>query len=264
MVSVPPHGMNRYRASVSYDGGPFHGFAENPDVETVAGKLRQSLEKIIGHELHLTCAGRTDAGVHAEGQIISFDAETFDISKIERSLNKLCAPFITVSDLQKTNELFSARFSATHRTYRYQILNDEYPNPFYHRFTWHVRTQLDLDSMQRAAQAVVGEHDFSSFCRKATILIDGKEEEASLTREVISIAVKSEGSFVEIWVTATSFCHQMVRSIVGTLVEIGKGRMDESDMSSIISKKDRNAAGPVAPPQGLTLMEVGYSDPKKQ
>ena len=101
MVSVPPHGMNRYRASVSYDGGPFHGFAENPDVETVAGKLRQSLEKIIGHEIHLTCAGRTDAGVHAEGQIISFDAETFDISKIERSLNKLCAPFITVSDLQR-------------------------------------------------------------------------------------------------------------------------------------------------------------------
>ena len=193
-----------------------------------------------------------------------FYKRIFDISKIERSLNKLCAPFITVSDLQKTNDLFSARFSATHRTYRYKILNDEHPNPFYHRFTWHVRTQLDLDSMQRAAQAVVGEHDFSSFCRKATILIDGKEEEASLTREVISIAVKSEGSFVEIWVTATSFCHQMVRSIVGTLVEIGKGRMDESDMSSIISKKDRNAAGPVAPPQGLTLMEVGYSDPKKQ
>ena len=88
MVSAPPHGMDRYRASVSYDGGPFHGFAENPGVETVAGKLRESLEKIIGHKIHLTCAGRTDAGVHAEGQIISFDAETFDIEKIERSLNK--------------------------------------------------------------------------------------------------------------------------------------------------------------------------------
>ena len=96
MVSVPPHGMNRYRASVSYDGGPFHGFAENPDVETVAGKLRQSLEKIIGHEIHLTCAGRTDAGVHAEGQIISFDAETFDIEKIENKYNKIIVNFINL------------------------------------------------------------------------------------------------------------------------------------------------------------------------
>ena len=258
MVSAPPHGMNRYRASVSYDGGPFHGFAENPDVETVAGKLRESLEKIIGHEIHLTCAGRTDAGVHAEGQVISFDAETFDIEKIERSLNKLCAPFITVRDLQKTNDLFNARFSATCRTYRYRILNDDYPDPFSHRFAWYIQTQLDINSMQRAAQAVVGEHDFSSFCRKATILVDGKEEEASLIREVISINVKNEGPFVEIWVTATSFCHQMVRSIVGTLVAIGKGRLNKSDVSSIISKKDRNSAGPVAPPQGLTLMEVGY------
>ena len=159
--------------------------------------MRQSLEKIIGHEIHLTCAGRTDAGVHAEGQVISFDAVTFDIEKIERSLNKLCAPFITVRNLQKTNDLFNARFSATCRTYRYRILNDDYPDPFSHRFAWYIQTQLDIDSMQRAAQAVVGEHDFSSFCRKATILIDGKEEEASLTREVISIAVKSEGSLLK-------------------------------------------------------------------
>ena len=258
MVSPPSHGMNRYRALVSYDGGSFHGFAENPDVETVAGQLRQSLEKILGHKIHLTCAGRTDAGVHAEGQVISFDAEAFDIEKTERSLNKLCAPFITVRDLQKTSDSFNARFSATCRTYRYRILNDQYPNPFTHRFAWHIQTHLDLDSMQRAAQDVIGEHDFSSFCRKATILVDGKEEDASLTREVISITVKNEGSFLEVWITATSFCHQMVRSIVGTLVAIGKGRLDKSEISSIISKKDRNSAGPVAPPQGLTLMEVGY------
>ena len=258
MVSVPSYGMNRYKASISYDGTPFHGFAENPDVETVAGKLRESLERILGHEIHLTCAGRTDAGVHAEGQVISFDAIAFDVPRIERSLNKLCAPFITIKEIQKADDLFSARFSATCRTYRYRILNDEYPDPFSHRFAWHIETQLDLDSMQQAALAVIGEHDFSSFCRKASILVDGEEVDASLIREVISINVTGEGPFVEIWVTATSFCHQMVRSIVGTLVAIGKGRLGKTDMSSIILKRDRNFAGPVAPPHGLTLMEVGY------
>ena len=112
--------------------------------------------------------------------------------------------------------------------------------------------------MDLAAQFIVGEHDFSSFCRKATIRVKGEEKEASLVREVLSVSVETEGDFVEIWVTATSFCHQMVRSIVGTLVEIGKGRLQKSEISSIILKKDRNSAGPVAPPNGLTLMEVKY------
>ena len=128
---------------------------------------------------------RTDAGVHAEGQVISFDAETFDIEKIERSLNKLCAPFITVRDLQRLTIFSTQDFSATCRTYRYRILNDDYPDPFSHRFAWYIQTQLDIDSMQRAAQAVVGEHDFSSFVEKPQSLLTEKEEEASLIREVI-------------------------------------------------------------------------------
>ena len=112
--------------------------------------------------------------------------------------------------------------------------------------------------MNLAAQFIVGEHDFSSFCRKATIHVKGEEKEASLVREVLSVSVESKEDFIEIWITATSFCHQMVRSIAGTLVEIGKGRLQKSEMPSIILKKNRNYAGPVAPPHGLTLMEVKY------
>ena len=250
--------MYRYQILVEYVGTNFRGWQVQKKGKTIQGLIQEKLSKLLKEKVILFGSGRTDAGVHAEGQVISFDAEAFDIEKTERSLNKLCAPFITVRDLEKTSDSFNARFSATCRTYRYRILNDQYPNPFTHRFAWHIQTHLDLDSMQRAAQDVIGEHDFSSFCRKATILVDGKEEDASLTREVISITVKNEGSFLEVWITATSFCHQMVRSIVGTLVAIGKGRLDKSEISSIISKKDRNSAGPVAPPQGLTLMEVGY------
>ncbi|MBT95568.1 MAG: tRNA pseudouridine(38-40) synthase TruA [Acidimicrobiaceae bacterium] len=258
MVSSPPHAKKCYRACVSYDGTEFHGFAENPGVETVAGKIRESLEMILGNRIDITCAGRTDAGVHAEGQIISFDAEDFDYRRVQKSLNKLCAPYISIRDLQEAEDFFNARFSAVSRTYRYRILNQEYPDPFSHRFSWHVSAQIDLRRVEQATQALIGEHDFSSFCRKATVLVDGKEENASLVREVLSINIKSEEPYIEIWITATSFCHQMVRSIVGTLVEIGKGRLKESDMASIILKKDRNFAGQVAPPQGLSLMKVGY------
>lgn len=258
MVPSPPHGKKRYKAFVSYDGTEFHGFAENPGVETVAGKIRESLEMILRDRVDITCAGRTDAGVHAEGQVISFDAQGFDCSRVQRSLNKLCAPYISIRNLQEAEDHFSARFSAVSRTYRYRILNQEHPDPFSHRFAWHVSTQIDLRRVEQVAQVLIGEHDFSSFCRKATVLVDGKEENASLVREVLSIDIKCEESYIEIWITATSFCHQMVRSIVGTLVEIGNGRLKESDMASIILKKDRNSAGRVAPPQGLTLMEVGY------
>ena len=112
MVSSLPHGKKRYKAFVSYDGTEFHGFAENPGVETVAGKIRESLEMILGGRVDITCAGRTDAGVHAEGQVISFDTQDFDYSRVQKSLNKLCAPYISIRNLQEAEDHFSARFSA--------------------------------------------------------------------------------------------------------------------------------------------------------
>ncbi|HJM97663.1 MAG TPA: tRNA pseudouridine(38-40) synthase TruA [Acidimicrobiales bacterium] len=259
MVSLPQEGMKRYKAFVTYDGTPFHGFAPNPDVETVGGKIRDSLEKVLGKETNITCAGRTDAGVHAEGQVISFNAGPIDEKQLERSLNQLCSPHIGIRSLEETDPTFDARFSAKSRTYRYQILNQDYPDPFLQRFVWHVHDHLDTDSMQTASTMLIGEHDFSSFCRKRIVKIDGLKTEASLTREIHSIEVtKKESNIIEIWITASSFCHQMVRSITGTLVDVGLGKTESYTITSILAEKNRNAAGRVAPPQGLTLMKVKY------
>ena len=259
MVSIPPEGMNRYKASISYDGTEFHGFAPNPGVATVGGLIRIGLEKVLGVETKITCAGRTDAGVHAKGQIISFDAKPIDISQLEISLNQLCAPHVNISSLEETAPSFDARFSAKSRTYRYQILNQNYADPFLQRFVWHLRDRLDVNSMQEASSLLIGEHDFSSFCRKRIVKIDNEKIEASLVREVLSLEIfQTDKNILEIWATATSFCHQMVRSITGTLVDVGLGKIEVNKVKTILAEKDRNAAGRVAPPQGLTLMDVGY------
>jgi len=259
MVSPPPSGMKRYKAFVSYDGTDFHGFAPNPGVETVGGLLRSSIERILGVETKLTCAGRTDAGVHAEGQVISFDAEPLNEQKLEKALNKLCSPHVAIRSLKEVDPLFDARFSAKCRKYRYQILNQTQSDPFMQRYVWHIRDQLDIKPMKKAALSLIGEHDFSSFCRKRAITINGIEAEASLIRNVYSIDIsRTDRNLIEIWIAASSFCHQMVRSVTGTLVEIGLGRIASDEMSLILQERNRNSAGRVAPPNGLTLMEVEY------
>ena len=259
MVSIPPEGMSRYKACIAYDGTDFHGFAPNPGVATVGGLIRTALEKVLGIDVKITCAGRTDAGVHAKGQVISFDAATIDIDQLEKSLNQLCAPHVNIFSLEETVPSFDARFSAKSRTYRYQILNQNYADPFLQRFVWHVRDRLNVNSMQEASSLLIGEHDFSSFCRKRILEIDSKKIEASLVREVQSLEIlQTDASIIEIWVTATSFCHQMVRSITGTLVDVGLGKIEINKVETILAEKNRNAAGRVAPPQGLTLMDVAY------
>ena len=259
MVSIPPEGMSRYKARIAYDGTNFHGFAPNPGVATVAGLIQTALEKVLGVEIKITCAGRTDAGVHARRQVISFDAEPIDIKQLEKSLNRLCAPHVSILSLEETVPNFDARFSAKSRTYRYQILNQDYVDPFLQRFVWHVRDRLDVKSMQEASSLLIGEHDFSSFCRKRIVKIESEKIEASLVREVQSLEIlQTDKNIIEIWATATSFCHQMVRSITGTLVDVGLGKIEINKIEAILAEKDRNAAGRVAPPQGLTLMDVAY------
>ena len=259
MVSLLSEGTKRYKARVSYDGTNFHGFAPNPGVETVGGLIQSSLETVLRSEIKITCAGRTDAGGHAQAQVITRDAKPIDESQIQKSLNRLCSPFVGILSLEEVGSNFDARFSAKSRTYRYQILNQLYPDPLLQRFVWHLNNELDIFSMQKATSALIGEHDFSSFCRKRILKKDGLKTEASLVREILSLeVVATESNIIEIWVKATSFCHQMVRSITGTLVDVGLGKIEISSVTNILLKKDRNAAGRVAPPQGLTLMDVIY------
>ena len=205
--------------TVAYDGSRFHGFAANPGVDTVAGALAEAIAKVVGHDVALTCAGRTDAGVHAWGQVVHFDVATgppLDLLALQRSLNKMLAPTVVVREAGVAPPGFDARRSATSRRYRYTVLNRPWPDPFLAATAWHVEEPLDLRSMQLACDPLIGSHDWSAFC------------------------------------------HQMVRSLVGTLVAVGPGQKRAGDLAWIIRSRDRSLAGQPAPPHGLCLWEVRY------
>jgi tRNA pseudouridine38-40 synthase len=251
--------MARARLTVAYDGGPFRGFAVNPGVRTVMGDLSAAVATVVRRPVELTGAGRTDAGVHAWGQVVSGDLPgDVDLDELARRLNKLCAPHIAVRDAAWVDEDFDARFSATYRHYRYDIWNDRAPNPLLAGRAWFVAHPLTRWAMTAACDPLIGQHDFASFCRKPKVG-DG-EPEPSLVRRVLSArwSELDDARHLRFEIRATAFCHQMVRSIVGTLVDVGLGKASPGDVRGILVARDREAAGQVAPPHGLVLWEVGY------
>lgn len=253
-------GVRRVWLVVAYRGGSFRGFAANDGVRTVMGDLRDAIAKVVRNPVELTGAGRTDAGVHAWGQVVSGDLPaTTDLADLQRRLNKICAPDISVRSLGWTTPDFDARFSATSRCYRYHVWNDPTPNPLLADISWHVHRPLDLAAMQAAAGPLLGEHDFGSFCR-APKRPEGMEP-ASLVRIVLAAAWSrvDDTPMLRFEIAGSAFCHQMVRSIVGTTVDVGLGRIDHTTMAAILEARSREAAGRVAPPTGLILWEVGYA-----
>jgi tRNA pseudouridine38-40 synthase len=250
----------RARVVVAYDGAGFHGFALNEGVRTVAGTLTEAISMVVREQVTLTGAGRTDAGVHAWGQVISVDLpEGVDLTDLARRINKLCAPAIAVRSIEPVADDFDARFSAHWRHYRYDVWNAPYPNPLLAARAWHVHTPLDIDRMNNAARHFVGEHDFATFCRRPKGL--GGATEPTLVRNVLSTGwtvADPDGPLVRFEIRANAFCHQMVRSIVGTLVDVGTGKLPSDEIPAIIAARNRGTAGQVAPPCGLTLWEVGY------
>ena len=256
--AAPVGPLVRVRMTVAYDGSGFHGFAPNPGVRTVGGTLREAIEKVTRSRVELTCAGRTDTGVHAWGQVVSFDlpAERFDEVALARSLNRLCGPAIVVRDLADAPDDFDARRSATGRAYRYTIVNRPVPDPFLAHVAWHVEEPLDLDLLRLGCDPLVGDHDFSAFCRKPKHR-DGSE--ASLVRQVRRAAWTDVGDGVlRFEIEANAFCHQMIRSVVGTLVDVGLARKHAGELLGILAGRDRSKASPLAPPQGLCLWAVAY------
>jgi tRNA pseudouridine38-40 synthase len=254
----PKGPLVRVRLVVAYDGAPFHGFAVNPGVRTVGGALTDALSTVVGHPLELTCAGRTDKGVHARAQVVTFDADQdrFELDSLVRSVNKLCGPAIAVTGAALVDPTFDARFSAVARRYRYRILNRPAPDPFQSRYAWHVEEPLSLPAMVLACDPLIGEHDFSAFCRRPKRR-DG--EPASLVRRVTEAVWHDDGEGdLRFEIEAGSFCHQMVRSVVGTLVDVGRGKKHAGDVLAIMRSGNRNRAGDLAPPQGLTLWRVRY------
>jgi tRNA pseudouridine38-40 synthase len=259
MVDSPDMTMRRARFVVAYRGAGFRGFAANPGVRTVMGVLVAEMERVLRRPVELTGAGRTDAGVHAWGQVVSGDvpADT-DLDDLARRLNKLCAPDVAVRTAEWAGADFDARFSATWRQYRYHVWNDPAPNPLLDGVVWHVARSLDFDAMQRATRDLVGEHDFTSFCRIPKVR-EG-EPEPSMTRLLheASWSRLDGSSLLRFEVRGSAFCHQQVRSMVGTLVDVGLGRLDPTCIPSVLELRDRAAAGQVAPPEGLVLWAVGY------
>ena len=250
--------MIRLRIDLAYDGGRFKGFARQPDQRTVQGVLEESLATLYRVPVPTTGAGRTDAGVHASGQVMHCDVpsdarHTNDLARLRQALDHLCGDDIAIWRVRRVPSTFDARFSAKQRRYRYRLCDAVAMDPAWRYRTWHVGAPtLDIEGMEEGGQHLLGEHVFASFCRK--------REGDALIRRIDRVAVRrGVGGLVVVGVDGAAFCHQMVRSIVGTLVEVGAGRRDPSWVAEALAAKDRAAAGPVAPPHGLTLTAVRYT-----
>jgi len=238
---------------VAYDGTEFHGFASQPGERTVEGVLGEALARVLSGAVELSCAGRTDAGVHAWGQVVSIPVDgDVDTTRLRRSLNGMLGPEVVVRDAQVVAPDFDARHSARWRSYRYTIVNRPSPDPFLARYAWWVPEPLDLTLLRLGSDPFLGEHDFSTFCRK------GPAGSHAVRRVLSSEWCDAGDGILRYDISATAFCWQMVRSLVGTLVDVGLGKIRPGDLLRILRARDRAAAGRVAPPHGLCLWAVGY------
>ncbi len=266
--------LQRWRLLIAYDGAAFRGFAVQPEVPTVAGALRQALERTarLSEPPHIICAGRTDAGVHARGQVAHVDLPPipYDGRGLARALNRQLAPEVVVRCAEEVGDDFDARRSATGRTYRYLIWNASEADPLLAPVSWHVREPLDLGSMRTAADVLLGSHDFRSFCRRpprtdpsdpivrrvtrvSWIVDDGPEAtDASGAAE--------DGRLLRFEIAASSFCHQMVRSLVASLAEVGRGKGNAAALLERLRATSRLSMAEPAPAHGLCLLSVDYRD----
>jgi len=244
---------------VSYDGTGFHGFARQPGRPTIQGVVESALQTVLGGAVWSIGAGRTDAGVHALGQVISFESPVScapDLTRLVRSLNALCGPRIVVRRASRCVKGFSARFDAHTREYRYTLLAGPIPPLFMSGYAWWIKRELDLDMMQEAALMLIGEHDFSAFCVSGSAI--GRNTCRALeVVEIINESFRDERS-VTIRVVGDAFLHSMVRILVGSLAEVGLGRRDSDWLREALASRDRALAGPTAPAHGLTLWRVNY------
>lgn len=261
-------GQRTVRLELSYRGTGFRGFAANEGVRTVAGELSAALGRILGEAPVLTVAGRTDAGVHATAQVVSFRiggeglrritdgvAEGASPDRLASSLNRMLHPDIAIRAVTFADDSFDARRSATARFYEYRVRNAAWGDPRFADLEWHIAAPLDIGEMNAAAGRFVGEHDFTSFCRRPKDRPGG-----SLVRTVSAACWSGDGAELLFEIEANAFCHQMVRAIVGQCVAVGRGDRAAGDVPAVLAARSRNAAAAIAPPHGLTLVSVRYPD----
>ena len=245
--------MPRYRLLVEYDGRPFNGFQRQVAQPSVQGSLERAIAAFSGEAATIHAAGRTDSGVHALGQVAHFDTErAWPARTVREAINAhLGAEPISVLEAEEADGEFHARFSAKGRRYLYRILNRGAPPALDRGRVWHVKKPLDAEAMHAAAQALVGQHDFTTFR-------DAACQSKSPVKTLDLVGVRRDGEEVRLEFHARSFLHRQVRSMTGTLAEVGAGRWSAADVTAALAAEDRAACGPVAPAEGLYLAAVEY------
>jgi len=262
MTDIPvtkPAPMRNLRLLLAYDGSSFHGWQRQPNVATVQDCVEKAILRIVGEPVKLHASGRTDAGVHALGQVANFATSCrIPEANLQRALNDILPPEVRVRSVSEAAPDFHARYAARSKTYRYRILLADVCSPFVSRYVWHYPYVLDRRLMAEAARIFIGEHDFTSFAASGTL--DEDDSEPSMVRSVFSSKVlwRERSALLIYEVRGNGFLHHMVRSLVGTLVEVGRGRLTPTDVLRILRARERTCAGPTAPPQGLCLMRVDY------
>ena len=253
--------MRYFKLIIAYDGTDFHGWQIQANKPTVQGELVDVLQRLTQERIVLHGAGRTDAGVHALGQVGSFRTQSpLSALEFQRALNALLPPAIRIAGAEEVGPDFNARWSAVRKTYRYRLYRGRVVPPFLYRYVLHYPFPLDEDRMRDAAQRFVGVHDFASFAASTGSEDDDKER--STEREIFSaeLARSADNEELVFTVEGRSFLRYMVRKMVGTLLEIGRGRLAPEDIDRLYQLKDRSKSGPTVPPQGLVMVEVLHQE----
>ncbi len=240
------------KLTVEYDGTRYHGWQIQASDETIQAVLEKAISTFLGKATRITGSGRTDAGVHALGQVVNFFSDrNVDIYKTRRGLNALTPEDITIKEVEIVPDSFDARRDGRSRVYEYRILNRSTPSPFFLNRAWHVHEPLALEAMREAVRCLEGKHDFSSFRAAGCDALHP-------VRRVYRTVLEERGELIVYTIEATAFLRHMVRNIVGTMVEVGRGGRSAQSFAELLESRDRTKAGPTAPPHGLYLVEVKY------
>lgn len=251
--------MRNIRLLLEYDGTRYHGWQRQADAATIQQTLEEALERLTGEKLSLIGSGRTDAGVHALGQVANFrTSRSLPLKAFHDGLNSMLPPDIAVLEASEVSLDFHARKSARTKTYEYRILNRPSRSPLHHHYAWWIAAPLDLSAMTAAAAFLPGNHDFTAF------RASGSDNQNPFREVLAAVWQEAPGDWLSFTITATGFLRGMVRSLVGTMVEIGRGKAQPGKMSDLLANGARSEAGPTAPPQGLYLVEVHYESEQQR